>query len=114
MNEIVGIARLKIHEGKLEEFKDVASQFMHVVRTRDTGTLQYELYLDANQTECLVLERYRDVQSMLEHQKNVGGLMHALLQTCAGSSDVCATASPELLEAIAGSPARLFGPYQAL
>ncbi len=31
MNEIQGIARLKIHDGKLEEFKRVVSQCMQVV-----------------------------------------------------------------------------------
>ena len=111
MNEIQGIGRLKIHDGKLEEFKRVASQCMQVVRTKDTGTLQYELYFNEDQTECLVLERYRDFQSMQEHQKNIGGLMGALLKTCAGSGEVCGTATPELVKAFAGSPMRLFSPY---
>jgi len=64
MNEIQGMARLKIHDGKLEEFKRVASQCMQVVRTNDTGTLQYEFYFNEDQTERLVLERYRDAQSL--------------------------------------------------
>ena len=114
MNEIQGIARLQIHGGKLEEFKRVASQCMQVVRTKDTGTLQYELYFDEDRTECIVLERYRDVQSMLQHQNNIGGLMDALLKTCTVSSEVCATATPELIKALEGSPVRLFRPYQAL
>jgi quinol monooxygenase YgiN len=114
MNEIQGIGRLKIRDGKLEEFKRVASQFMQVARAKDTGTLQYELYFNEDQTECIVLERYRDVQSLLEHQHNVGGLMDSLLKTCTGSSEVCATATPELLKALNGSPVRLFTPYQTL
>ena len=72
MSEIQGIAILKIHDGKLEEFKRVASQCMQVVRTKDTGTLQYELYLNPDQTECLDLERYRDSQFLLEHMKHIG------------------------------------------
>jgi quinol monooxygenase YgiN len=112
MNEIQGIARLKIRDGKLEEFKRVASQFMQVARTKDTGTLQYELYFNENQTECLVLERYRDVRSLLEHQANIGGLMEALLKTCSiESSEVCGMATPELVKALDGSPVRLFSPY---
>ena len=67
MNEIQGIARLKIHDGKLEEFKRVSSQCTEVARTKDTGTLQYELYFNKDQTECLVLERYRDSQSRHTH-----------------------------------------------
>jgi hypothetical protein len=34
MNEIQGIARLKIHDGKLEHFKRVASQCMQSRRSR--------------------------------------------------------------------------------
>ena len=114
MSEIQGIARLKIHAGKLEEFKRVAAQCMQVVRTKDTGTLQYELYFNEDQTECVVLERYRDSQSLLEHHKNIGALMGALMKTCAGSGEVCGTLSPELRKAFDGSPVRVFSPYQSL
>jgi quinol monooxygenase YgiN len=114
MDEIQGIGRLKIHDGKLDEFKRVASQFMQATRTKDTGTLQYELYFNEAQTECLVFERYRDVQSLVQHHNNVGALITALLKTCTGSSDVCGTITPELIKALDGAPAQLFSPYQAL
>jgi quinol monooxygenase YgiN len=114
MKEIQGIARLKIHDGKLEEFKRVASQCMQVARAKDTGTLQYELYFNEDQSECLVLERYRDLQSLLQHHNNLGGLMAALLETCTGSGEACGEATPELIKALEGSPVRLFTPYQAL
>jgi quinol monooxygenase YgiN len=114
MNEIQGIARLKIHDGKLDEFKRVASQCLQVARAKDTGTLQYELYFNEDQTECLVFERYRDVEAMLQHQNNLGGLMAALFETCTGSGEACGKATPELIKALAGSPVRLFSPSQAL
>lgn len=114
MNEIQGVARLKINDGKLEEFQRLATQFMQIVRTKDAGTLQYELYFNEAQTECLVFERYRDVQSLLLHQNNVGGLMDALLKTSTGSSVACGKATPELIKVLEGSPVQLFTPYQAL
>ena len=110
MNEVQGVARLRIHDGKLEEFKRIALEFMQLARTKDTGTLQYELYFNEIQTECLVLERYRDVQSMLQHQDNVSGSMDDLLKTCAGSGVVCGNATPELIKALEGSPVQLFSP----
>ena len=94
---------MRIRDGKLEEFKRVASRFMQVVRERDTGTLQYEVYLNAARSEALVLERYSDVQALLEHHDHVRGLMDALLETCTVSSEVCATPSPELIEALGAS-----------
>jgi quinol monooxygenase YgiN len=113
-NEIQGVARLKIHVGKLEEFERVVSQFMQVVRTKDLGTLQYELYLSEDRTECIVLERYRDLQSLLRHQQNLGGLMESLGKTCTISAVACAAATPALANAFVGSPVQLFVPYQVL
>ena len=66
MNELQCIARLKIHYGKLDEFKRLAARCMELVRTKDTETLQYELYFNSDNTECLVLERYRDSQALLD------------------------------------------------
>ena len=51
MGELVGIARFKIHEGKLEEFKRLSAQAMEIVRTKDTGTLQYEVYFNDDESE---------------------------------------------------------------
>jgi quinol monooxygenase YgiN len=103
MTEIQGIGRLKIRDGKLEAFKRVVAHFMRVVRERDTGTLQYEVYLNTDRGECLVLERYRDLQALLEHHVHVRGLMDELLETCTMSSEVCATSTPELIEALGAS-----------
>jgi hypothetical protein len=40
VSELQGIGRLKLHEGKLEEFKRLSVQAMEIVRAKDTGTLQ--------------------------------------------------------------------------
>jgi hypothetical protein len=37
----------------------VAAKCAVLVRTKDTGTLQYELYFNSDNTECLAFERYR-------------------------------------------------------
>ena len=44
MSEIKGVARFKFHEGKVEVFKRLSAQAMDIVRAKDTGTLQYEIY----------------------------------------------------------------------
>ena len=38
-------------------FKRVSAQAMEMVRTQDTGTLQYDIYFNNDQSECIVLER---------------------------------------------------------
>ena len=50
MSELQGVGRLKFHEGKLEEFKRLSVQAMEIVRAKDTGTLQYEIYLSDDQS----------------------------------------------------------------
>jgi hypothetical protein len=38
MSELLGIARFKFHEGKLEEFKRLSAQAMEIVRTKACGS----------------------------------------------------------------------------
>ena len=46
MTEVTAIARLKIHEGRFEEFKRLAALCVHSVRTKDSGTLQYDYFFN--------------------------------------------------------------------
>jgi quinol monooxygenase YgiN len=112
MSELQCVARLKIHDGKLDEFKRLAAKCAELVRTKDTGTLQYELYFNSDNTECLVFERYRDSQALLDHHKNLGDTMAAILQTCSGSGEICGTPSPELIEQLKDSPVKVYTPFQ--
>ena len=48
---------------------------------KDTGTLQYEMYFNDDQSECIVLERYKDSEALIQHAANVGDLMEAILAT---------------------------------
>jgi quinol monooxygenase YgiN len=111
MGEIHGIARLKIHEGKLEEFKRLVAKCDEIVRTMDTGTLLYESYLNADQTECVALERYRDEQALLDHFQHLGETMDEILTTCTGEGELCGDVSPELAEKLKDGPVRLFRPF---
>jgi quinol monooxygenase YgiN len=39
MGELQSVARLKIQDGKLDEFKRLAAKCAELVRTKETGTL---------------------------------------------------------------------------
>ncbi|MFN2483314.1 MAG: putative quinol monooxygenase [Candidatus Limnocylindria bacterium] len=73
------MARFKFHNGKLEEFKRLSAQAMEIVRTKDTGTLQYDIYFNDDQSEAIVLERYRDSEALIEHTAHLGDLSAAIL-----------------------------------
>jgi glyoxylase I family protein len=108
--EIKCFARLKIHPGKLDEFKRLNALCVESVCNKDTGTLQYESYFNSDQSECLVYERYRDSEALLEHTANLGGLMDEILETCSGSGEIAGTPSLELVKAVEGSPVQIFTP----
>jgi quinol monooxygenase YgiN len=67
MSEHLGIARFKFNEGKREEYKRLSAQAIEIVRTKDSGTLQYDTYFNDDQSECIVIERYRDSEALIEH-----------------------------------------------
>jgi quinol monooxygenase YgiN len=113
-NELQGIARYKIHEGKLEEFKRLSAQCMEIVRTKDTGTLQYEIYFSEDQSECIVLERYRDSDALIEHLEHIGDLMEAIVATGSVSGELLGEPSAALRANLADSPVRLFTPFQSM
>jgi quinol monooxygenase YgiN len=81
VSELLGIARFKVHEGKLDEFKRLSAQAVEIVRTKDTGTLQYDTYFNDDRSECVVIERYRDSEAAIEHAANLGHLFGAILAT---------------------------------
>ena len=112
--EIKGFARLKIHPGKIQEFKDLQAKCMAVVRAKDTGTLQYEVFFNDDSSECIVYERYRDSDALLEHFSNLGALMPALFRVCSGSGEILGAPSPQLRKALEGSPVCIYKPYQSL
>ena len=114
MSELQGIARFKFHEGKLEEFKRLSAQCMEIVRARDTGTLQYEIYFSDDQSECIVLERYRDSEALIEHTVNLGEIGEAILATGSVSGELLGEPSAELRARLADGPVVLFTPFLSM
>jgi quinol monooxygenase YgiN len=115
VGELQGIGRFKFREGsELEEFKRLSAQAMEIVRAKDTGTLQYEIYFSDDQSECIVLERYRDAEALLEHAANLGELGAAILATGLVSSELLGEPGAELRAQLADSPVRLFTSFLSM
>ena len=114
MSELQGIARFKFPEGKLEEFKRLAARCMEIVRTKDTGTLQYDVYFNDDQSEGVVVERYRDSEALIEHAAHLGDLNEAIIATGFVSGELLGEPSAELRAMMADGEVRLFTPYQSM
>lgn len=114
MNEIKGIARVKFHRGKVEEWKRLTEQAMEIVRTQDTGTLQYEIFFNADENKAVVYERYRDADAMLEHFERIQHLMEPLMRTATITGEVLGTPNAEVRKNLADYGVKLFEPWLAL
>ena len=116
MSELLGIARFKFHEGKLEEFKRLSAEAMEIVRTKDSGTLQYDTYFNDDQSECIVIERYRDSEAAIEHAANLADVSAAVLATVSVvHGELLGEPSEELRANLADMEVpELFTPYESM
>jgi quinol monooxygenase YgiN len=114
LDEIKGIARVKFLPGKVAEWKRLTAEAMKIVRTRDTGTLQYEIFFNADESEAIVFERYRDADAALEHFANIGHLMEPLMATATITGEVLGTPNAEMRRNLTGEQPKLFTPWMTL
>lgn len=83
------------------------------MRAKDTGTLQYEIYLDEDETECVFLESYGDSDALLDHNENVGDVLQAMLATGTVTAELF-NASDRLKAMFADAPVRFFTLFRSL
>ncbi len=114
MSDLIGIVRFKFHGGKVEEFKRLSAQCMEIVRAQDTGTLQYDTYFNADESEAIVIERYRDSDALIEHGDHLAAFMEPILATAEVDGELLGDLSPELRARITSSPPQLFTLYASL
>src|SRR3954451_1193570 len=100
MQEIKGIARVKFHPGGVEEWKRLTEQAMEIVRTRDTSTLQYEIFFNADESEAIVFERYPD--AAIEHFANIAHLMAPIMATATVTGEVLGMPNAQMREMLGG------------
>ena len=114
MGELLGIARFRFHEGKREEYLRLAQQADALVAANEPGTLQYDLFLNHDQTECMIVERYRDSEAAMAHAANVGHLFADVLATVElVHGELLGDLSEELQARLAGAEAPVvFAPYR--
>src|ERR687884_1674685 len=98
MDEIKGIARVKFLPGKVEEWKRLSEEAMEIVRTRDSGTLQYEIFFNEDESEAVVFERYRDADAEIEYFSNISHLMEPILATASVTGAVLGTPNAKMKE----------------
>jgi len=114
MSELQVTARLTVHEGKLDEFREIAAGCMQSVREKDSGTLQYDWFFNEDHTECVVREKYRDSAAVMEHMGNLGELLGGLMGVCDMDLEVYGSPSAELAEAAAALAPSVYHHFQSI
>ena len=112
--ELQAIVRIRFHDGDVEEFKRLSAQCMEIVRTQDTGTLQYDTYFNDDESEAVVIERFRDSQALIEHGEHVAALMEPIIATASVSGELLGELSPELRAKMTGDVPQLFRLYKSM
>ena len=112
--EIDVIARCSIHEGKLNSFREVAARCLSNVRAKEKGAMRYDWYLNTEQKECVVIERYRDSEAVLEHIANLGENLEALTACCDLWIELYGNPSKELAETAAAMPVPVLSLMQGI
>lgn len=113
--ELQGIVRFRFDDGDVEEFKRLSAICMEIVLAEDDGTLQYDTFFNADETECIVLERFRDEQALLRHSENVAHLMEPILATGSCSGELLGDLSAEMRARFdPDGPVQLLTPWSLL
>jgi len=102
VSELRVVARFKIHEGKLEDFKSVAQACLDSVVQKDKGTLQYDWFINDSNTESVVHELYPDSDALLAHVTNLGAILGEIMAVADLSIEIYGTPSAELMQATEG------------
>src|SRR5262249_6636819 len=112
MSELQVTARFTILPGKLDNFKTLAKACIDSVREKDSGTLQYDWFFNKDHTECVVRERYKDSEAVLEHIANLGEMMGALPGIADWSVEIYGSPSEALLKATEGMGITVYSYFQ--
>ena len=116
MSELQGIARFRIHDGKLDEFKRLSAEAREIVRAKDPGTLQYDIYFNDDESECIVLERFKDSEALIAHSANLSDLSEAILSIVSVvHGELLGEPNAEIRANLAGMEVpQLFTPYSSM
>jgi quinol monooxygenase YgiN len=91
----------RIQRDNLEDFKKLAAEMLEITKG-EPGNLQYDYFLSADETVCVVREAYADSDAVLAHLAGMGERLPRLMELGGGLEVECfGSPSPALLEAAA-------------
>lgn len=114
MTELIGIVRFRFHPGKVDEYKRLCAEAREIVLAKEPGTLQYDVFLNADETEAVAIERFRDSEALLTHGGNMAEISAKVLETGTVEGELLGEPSAELRALLTGPEPQLYLPYLRL
>src|SRR5258708_38838725 len=114
MGELLGIARFRFHPGKVEEYKRLSEQAMDIVRAKESGTLEYAIYFNEDESEAVVIERFASSEALLAHGANMAEISPAVLATATVEGELLGEPNAEIRAHLTGPEPQLFLPGLSL
>ena len=86
--------------GMIEGFKNQAAKCISEAKQKDTGTLQYDRFIDSDNTECEIRETYENSDALLAHVEHLREPLRILFEQFATDHSIViyGDPSPQLLE----------------
>jgi len=100
MSKIQARAKVKIQSGMLEEYQRQVNEYIKQIREKDSGTLQFDWYINSDNTECEIHEIYASSEAAIEHQNHLSELQKIIFNKFGApySVTIYGNPTPELLE----------------
>jgi len=94
------IFRMRIHDGKLEAFKAVAAEILDIVIANGgDGTVDYDWFMNDDESECVVVETFADSEALLAHADRVNEPAVRMFGMCdLENLWLCGNPSPAVVE----------------
>jgi hypothetical protein len=74
----------------------------------------HDTYFNDDESEALVIERFRDSQALIEHGEHVAAIMEPIIATASVSGELLCELSPELRAKMIGDVPQLFRLYRSM
>ena len=80
-SSVVTDFQVSIKEGKIEDFKSIVNAMIEINDVNEPNTLGYEYYINEDDTECHLVETFKNSDAFMVHFGNVGQLFDTLFES---------------------------------
>ena len=113
-NQIHLRVEFTIEEGKIEEYKKLIQDMSRLVEANEPDTINYQFYLNDDETKCIVNETYTNSEAVLAHDNGVASqtiLPKVFRVSRISRFDVYGKPSEELQKALTGFDAQTYNSF---